>query len=526
MKIIAVFTLLTGIAIHPLANAEEPTTQPTIGSQSTSNDTSAVEELVREMAERKTEIEVLRKALEEERSTRFLSEKADCDLDCVNALMEESKVPEVAGYYGGHLFIRSLNNGLRLSPRMRLHVDGVAYAPAFDQPGQPTHSIFLRRARLEMNAGLFQEKVDAHLSGEFAKAGGPIIADAWVRWNAHPLIHLKVGRYNAPFSMENLVSDLWTDFIERSALVRNFAPTSKSVGAQVSGVIGDQFLTYRVGVFNGDKGEIRNLDNAFDVIGRFTIQPLTSQDSVLRKLRLGASFSGSQRSGTNHPSLGGDHKPGGWLNTSTGYSFLTSIYPASDGKDTKIGLVPEGLGLSIGGDIDLPLDRFFVRAEYIHKESDINENILHAGVALRSGGKMTSDGAYLTIGYWAVGRRGDIPRSGSVSSPKAIPLTLNKEDQKIASDALKLQVALRGEILHSAYEAGKDSGTHGFGPGRLDGDYTMLVSTVGANLWWTRHLRFSVNYTLNWVDKDSNFNLPEPGQNLVNEFAFRTALQF
>ena len=423
-----------------------------------------------------------------------------------------------AGFSQGSFFIRSADGSFRFSPSLRLQIDGYAFGPEFRGLGQPRASVFVRRARPELFGTLFAGRVQFMLGGDFAEAqNGATATDVFLIFNFNPLFRLQVGQFDLPFSQENRTSDRYIEFLERSLVVRNLGTANKEPGLMVFGALREQRVHYAVGVFTGNGINVRNLDNAWDVVGRAFYRPLAGHPRWGRA-QVGGSFQWGTRRRTNQPFVSGaGPADGGWLTTSGGYPFFVTRYPAADGSDTPIGVVPEGTVARQAVEVSVPVGPFVLRSEYIHFRADADENILTVGAPIRAGGTIDAHGVYVLGSYWVFGDPRILPDAGIQAAP------FFDATGRPPEGAFHLQVSVRFDFLDVDYEAGAVQGTSLLGPSLVEDGYQLWDVALGANLWWSRHVRFSVNYIFNRV-RASAANLPAADQDFLHELGFRVAL--
>jgi hypothetical protein len=439
----------------------------------------------------------------------------------VRALEAQAASP-TAGWSNGLFFVRSRDGAFTLFPSARMQVDAYAYSPAFEAPGQPRATVFLRRLRPELLGSLFNGRVDFMLTGDFA---APInnqgTTDAFLVFNLHDWAHVQVGQFDVPFTMENRTSDRVIDFMERSFVVRNLGTAPKEPGLMVWGGPANRLFYYSVGLFNGDGFNVRNLDNAFDVVGRVFLRPFAGRPtSLLARAQLGASFSTGQHRDTNqpfgflNPQLG---QPAGWFSIQSGYPFFRSSYTGADGHGTAIGVVSQGGVTRVAGELNLPLGRFGLRAEAILLKANVIETYLASGVPLRGGGTLDGFGAYGQVSYWPVGSAGMLSDPGIGSMPRVDLRNLTPPD------TLGIQLVGRFEYSALDYQPGPTLNVNQLGPSQVAGRYTYWSAGLGANFWWTRHLRLTLNYLIHHID-GATANLPAPGQQFLHELGLRAAV--
>lgn len=434
----------------------------------------------------------------------------------VAALEADQPTPITSGFSNGRFFIRSQDGAFRISPSLRLQLDGYAYAPRIDAPGAPTTSFLVRRARPEILGAILGGRVELMLAGDFAETrGGAAATDAFVLFHVAPWLNVQVGQFDVPFTFENRTSDRYIEFLERSFVVRNLGTAPKEPGVMVFGLAPDRSLFYSIGLFNGDGINQRNLDDQFDLVGRAFVRPLVRQHT-LDRVQLGGSFSTGRRRFLDTAYLGGATTEDGWLTTGSGWSFFRTNYAGSDGMGTPIGVVPSGQTNRLGAEVSVPVGRFAFRSEYIYMAQDVDENLLGTGAVLRRAGELEAHGVYGLLSYWPIGNPRLLPDAGVHSDQRA--------ETPSITDAHHLQLVTRVDYVHARYAPGVDTGPHALGGSQVGGIYRVVDLAVGANLWWTRHVRFSFNYILHHVDGGLAARTPSPDQAVLHELGARVAL--
>ncbi|TAK33313.1 MAG: hypothetical protein EPO40_00565 [Myxococcaceae bacterium] len=422
--------------------------------------------------------------------------------------------PLTAGWNNGLFFLRSADGAFTLFPSARMQIDAYAYTPAFEAPGQPRAAVFLRRLRPELLGSLFHERVDFMLAGDFAAPlNGQATTDAFVTFNVHDWLHVQVGQFDLPFTLENRTSDRVIDFMERSFTVRNLGASTKEPGLMLWGGLPDRRFYYSVGLFNGDGVNVRNLDNAFDVVGRVFARPFAGASSSLSRLQVGASGSFGAHHDTNQP-LGASP---GWLSTASGYAYFRNTYAGADGNGTVIAAVPQGDVARVAAEVNVPIGRVVFRAEGIWMKGDVAENLLAAGVPLRGVGSLRALGGYAQLAFWPVGSSAVLSDPGVGSMPRVV------EANRTPPSGFNLQLVARGEYDRVEYQPGATIGVNQLGPSQAAGSYTYWSVGLGANLWWTRHVRWTIDYVANHVE-GAAANLPSPGQGFLHELGARVGL--
>jgi len=153
---------------------------------------------------------------------------------------EKGKV--TAGFKRG-FYIETADKKSKILLRGRFHGDFKAYLG-----DNPSHDSFLvRRARLCL-AGRVYEDYAFRIESEFGK-GGARLNDAFLNFQYYKPVQFLFGQFKVPFSMEEMHSDNWIDFVERS--IANKISPSRDIGMMFHGGIGEELFYYQLGLFNG-----------------------------------------------------------------------------------------------------------------------------------------------------------------------------------------------------------------------------------------------------------------------------------
>lgn len=166
--------------------------------------------------------------------------------------------------------------------------------PSEGGQGSGTH---WRRARLQL-AGSIYERIGTKI--EFDWAGGDaLLRDAYLELLKLPYVGtFRVGHYKEPMSLDELTSDSYTMFIERS-LMNAFAP-SRNTGFMVQNAPLEQRVTWAIGAFReaDDFGNGFNDDATYNLAARVTGLPWY-EDGGRHLLHLGLAANQKFRDGTS-----------------------------------------------------------------------------------------------------------------------------------------------------------------------------------------------------------------------------------
>jgi hypothetical protein len=313
--------------------------------------------------------------------------------------------------------------------------------------------------------------------------------DVFVNFRAAPEFNVMAGQYNAPFMMENMTSDKYGSFMERSLTVRAFGiPTNKEIGAMAWGEVADRTLTYYAGVFAGDGQNRPNVDNRADVMGRVVVRPLSQSGSVLKDLQVGASGRYGMRDNNyvfyDYPQM----------TTESNYAFWQPFYQGATptfagGTGGWVHVLPSGAQTAVAGEIRIPISDFDVTSEVVYLKNGTREAAEGAPQTSFRRGDMRGVSYYVELGYWPLGNR-DINGIPGTMKPAHVDFKKPPSSPKQA-----LQLLAKWEQLSASYAGSSRAGTPD--AKGIDGDIKVNAFSLGANYWATKHLRLAVNYVIN-----------------------------
>jgi phosphate-selective porin OprO and OprP len=204
---------------------------------------------------------------------RTLQEKARQE----QAAGKEPSPAILAGIEKGKPFLKSADDNFRLEFGGRLQADyDAAEGGARTLTGSKLGSQFLvRRARFEVDGRLYRW-IGFKLEADFTE--GVSLKDAYLDLRFFPELRFRAGQFKVPFSLEELTSSRFIDFVERS-LVNELAP-ARDRGVMIYGDLLDGAVSYPLGGFNGT-GEDTNDNNAGkDLATRLTFTPTTTLRAI------------------------------------------------------------------------------------------------------------------------------------------------------------------------------------------------------------------------------------------------------
>lgn len=156
-----------------------------------------------------------------------------------------------------------------------------------DDSGANRDHLRLRRIRLPITAKL-GDSFTAYLQPDFASAdtagNNTQLVDAWGQIAFTPGLSLKFGKFFGPVALETPNN---RHFIE-SSYTNQLAP-NRDIGVEAAGSLADDFVTYRLGVYNGAPnntwaGTVNGGDGDFTLGGRLAVSPFKNADGALAPL--------------------------------------------------------------------------------------------------------------------------------------------------------------------------------------------------------------------------------------------------
>jgi phosphate-selective porin OprO and OprP len=216
-----------------------------------------------------------------------------------------------------------------------------------------TDRFLTRRIRLDLTGRAFRW-IEFKLESDFTE--GVSLKDAYLNFRFLPEIALQGGQFKVPFSLEELTSSRFIDFVERSVL-NEIAP-ARDVGAMVQGNLFGGVVGYALGVFNGSGEDNADNNDGKDIAGRVTLAPFRPTDNYwLKGLQLGGNFTWGDQNTVNsaqgrtsartgnrftyfgaHPTRGDRLRFGGDLAWLVGPAALKVEYGEQRNERKKMGL--------------------------------------------------------------------------------------------------------------------------------------------------------------------------------------------
>ncbi len=413
--------------------------------------------------------------------------------------------------------MRAYHDNFRVYVQGRAQIDAYTYfGPGVsDTALKPT--LFVRRIRPEVTGELFKRwyfmfsgdfgataldnpkgtnevsaaapgKAPTDSSGRYASAqttkfqAAP--ADVFVNFKAHSLFNAQIGQFDAPFTMENRTSDKYIPFMERSLAVRAVGiPTNKEIGLMLWGEDDKKIVHYALGVFNGEGQNRLNTDSRGDFIARVFVHPLaTVMKGELKDLQIGGSF----RYGSRDPKFTSYDYPA--LSTQGNYTFWSPSYTGSKGVTH---ILPSADQIGGAAELRVPVSIVDLNSEFVYVKNDTREAVEgYQATNTERLGAINGFSYYIELGVWAYGKR-DI--NGLLGYENLPHLDFSKPDP--ANPPHALQLLAKWEQLDLKYASASRGGA--VDAKGIDGKIKVNAFSLGANYWYTKHIRLSANYVVN-----------------------------
>lgn len=408
----------------------------------------------------------------------------------------------LAGYADGKFFLRDANDTFLLIPGARLQFDTYVYAGQGVKDYQRSDGsglkgdLLLKRGRLEISGRILKRWYYA-FSGEFAGGGvggsetvrtAAAPADAFVGLELGKWLRFQIGQFDTPFTAENVTSDKWLTFMEKSLTVRALgAPYTKDLGFMARGESPKGHFNYAVAAMGGDGQNRPSPDNRVDLAGRFVFRPFAGQEkSPLQRAHVG--FSGMW--GRRDPSYVRYDAPG--LSTPGGYAFWSPTY-GSGAAETHV--IPSKNQLRGALELFVPFRRFDLTGEFVYVNDERREALKDSLGNTERAGTLKGYSYYVQASWWPFGEPRLAGEIGAYADPK---LNLPKE-AKPSQPKRALQIAARFEQLRLTYDStDRSDGVAGVKVGSIDAktkDIKVDAFQLAATYWATKHVRLTAMWS-------------------------------
>jgi hypothetical protein len=408
----------------------------------------------------------------------------------------------LVGMTEDRFFVRTPGNALVLFPGGLLQLDGRSFQTSnLDIPGDGAD---VPRARLEL-AGLVGGVVGFDAGVDLAHGPSLRGVDEYVSvapWSDRLIV--QAGQFDAPFTLENRISDRGLDFLERSLTARALAiPENKKQGGMVHGTNAARSYYYAAGGFFGD--------GQTDAMVRGWVAPfsLGRGPERLRGVTVGGSaWLGRARGGAGV----------GSQTTQSGFVFLDTTTRWLEGSDlTDVSLRTRDGMRAFAAELNAPFThKLGARFEWAtrHQPLDI-VMVRNAGAPVASRGAVLDGWAtYGEVWFWPVGDDGVLGEAG-LQLPKRLGVP------GLQRPVGAVQLAARLEYLTEDLAPGADPVAAAQIVSR--GSTQVTAASLAANLWIARRVRATLSYSWNHPTGSSLFLTSLTDAN-IHELAVRLGL--
>jgi len=230
----------------------------------------------------------------------LLLQRGQINREEYNTLQEQARKEQSTGVQvgldHGRPFLRAADGNVRFDVGGRFQLDfDAAEDGARTLTGAHLGSQFLvRRARLEVYGQFFQW-IDLKIETDFTDSQP--LRDVYLDLRVYPeFLRLRGGQFKVPFSLEELTSDLYIDFVERS-LINELAP-SYDRGVMGYGSIKQGIVSYFLGGFNGTGQNTSDNNGDKDIAARLVLAPWKTSDNFwLKGFQIAGNFTWGNESG-------------------------------------------------------------------------------------------------------------------------------------------------------------------------------------------------------------------------------------
>jgi phosphate-selective porin OprO/OprP len=233
----------------------------------------------------------------------LLLQRGQINQEQYNTLQEKAKKEQSSGvqvgFDRGRPYIRSAdgNFGFSLGGRFQFDYDRAEDGARTLTGSRLNNQFLVRRARFEVN-GQAYKWIEAKIEADFTDSQP--LRDAYLELKFFPEFRLRGGQFKVPFSMEELTSDLYIDFVERS-LLNQIAP-SYDAGVMGYGSVMKGAVSYFLGGFNGTGQNTSDNNGDKDIAFRLVLAPWKSSDNFwLKGFQVGSNVTWGNESNLSTP---------------------------------------------------------------------------------------------------------------------------------------------------------------------------------------------------------------------------------
>jgi len=170
-------------------------------------------------------------------------------------------------------------------PKISGFVQGL-YQANFDENLTPTSNTFqARRVRMSID-GTLVKGLTYKIQGDFVRK--PMLVDFYVKYKACDAFAIQAGQFKTPFTLESPINPVNLEIFDYGESVQKLSGYSdvcgvgalgRDLGVMITGNLFESsdeefhFLTYSLGVFNGNGANEKDNNNRKDFVGRLEFHP-------------------------------------------------------------------------------------------------------------------------------------------------------------------------------------------------------------------------------------------------------------
>lgn len=202
-----------------------------------------------------------------------------------NRRLPNLKLRSTYDYERGGFLFNTEDDEVSLRVRLVAQGDARLYTQPFQNP--VSSGFYVPRTRIYFT-GQMSRPIQYHISFQegFDKFN---LLNAYLNFDYDRRFQFRFGRFKAPYTYEfykPTAMDLLAP--ERSLFNNNFG-LNRTIGAQLWGEFGNQFLEYAVGAFNGGRNSYQPYNNHADLVAFLNFKPFIDSDGFLQHLNIGGS---------------------------------------------------------------------------------------------------------------------------------------------------------------------------------------------------------------------------------------------
>lgn len=219
--------------------------------------------------------------------------QTEVDQLLVRVKEKEKKDGSLKAYYKEGFHVDTPDKNFTIAIGGRAHMDYVS----LDNKDQQDSSFDIKRARIYAQGSLYKNN-EFKVELDFSDGNDATLTDGYINLTHLPYAKIMLGQFKEPFSLENLSSFRFVDFVERSIIANGITP-GRDIGAMLHASLFDGLLGYGIGIFNGNgRNKKRDENDDKDVAGRVYLRPfIKSGMPWMEGLQVAGSFTWGNQEG-------------------------------------------------------------------------------------------------------------------------------------------------------------------------------------------------------------------------------------